>query len=487
MRSCLIVLALAGCLEPRSIVTCGDLLCPIDTTCMIVAGSSSCYNVRFVDACTGRTDGDDCRVEGAGAFDGLCRAGICTIPSCGDGIARDPEQCEGEELRGATCEDLGHYGGTLGCTPACTFDRSQCAGSCGNGVLDDGEPCEGVDLGALTCLDFGMYRGELACTEFCALDRSACEGRCGDDIVDFTNGEQCDTSGPIGSCLSVGYDTGSLACSGCRRSFIGCGTYGWSALPGIETRHFVTHGWFDGNRAIVLTSGENIAYFDNGISYTKLFSTTVAVTGNGTHLVAATEFGVELYANGVWTSIGAPANTGAILGVGIDATSTVVVMSNFDCGAYLYANGVWTTLPDPIQDYCSSAILIRSATDFWIGGSHWNGAEFEQMRLGTLGFQTSDLEAHDGMLLFAGGTYGLLGMPDTSTHPLPAATVVSPVTTYNLAIVGDAVCSFDHAATMACTIDGVTRLSPHPAGVYGAVLDSVGTEAAVTMADGGRS
>lgn len=52
-------------------------------------------------------------------------------PVCGNGIIEGEEQCDGEDLGGTTCQDLGFSGGTLGCVPAgnpneCTFDTSQC-------------------------------------------------------------------------------------------------------------------------------------------------------------------------------------------------------------------------------------------------------------------------------------------------------------------------------------------------------------------------
>ncbi len=46
----------------------------------------------------------------------------CTVefelvkPICGDGKAEGEEECDGEDLRGETCESKGFVGGTLGCT-----------------------------------------------------------------------------------------------------------------------------------------------------------------------------------------------------------------------------------------------------------------------------------------------------------------------------------------------------------------------------------
>jgi hypothetical protein len=45
---------------------------------------------------------------------------------CGNGIREEGEECDGDDLGGETCEKLGYYGGTLGCTYYCTIDSSGC-------------------------------------------------------------------------------------------------------------------------------------------------------------------------------------------------------------------------------------------------------------------------------------------------------------------------------------------------------------------------
>jgi hypothetical protein len=48
-------------------------------------------------------------------------------PECGNGVIDDGEQCDGGNLGGFTCVDLGYSGGTLGCDPVtCTYDASAC-------------------------------------------------------------------------------------------------------------------------------------------------------------------------------------------------------------------------------------------------------------------------------------------------------------------------------------------------------------------------
>lgn len=51
-----------------------------------------------------------------------------TYFSCGNGVVDVEEQCD-FSLNGANCGSLGYEGGTLRCTPQCTFDTSNCGNS----------------------------------------------------------------------------------------------------------------------------------------------------------------------------------------------------------------------------------------------------------------------------------------------------------------------------------------------------------------------
>ncbi len=63
---------------------------------------------------------------------GLKHSGIKEVGYCGDGILQDNEQCEGSNLNGKSCQDLGYSGGTLQCSN-CRFDTSGCYRSSGGG------------------------------------------------------------------------------------------------------------------------------------------------------------------------------------------------------------------------------------------------------------------------------------------------------------------------------------------------------------------
>ena len=73
------------------------------------------------------------------------------------------------------------YGGSLSCKKEdCTFDTSKCLTLCGNGVLDENlEQCDGEQLGGKTCTNLGagilsFAGGVLRCDDYCHLDTSAC-------------------------------------------------------------------------------------------------------------------------------------------------------------------------------------------------------------------------------------------------------------------------------------------------------------------------
>jgi hypothetical protein len=69
-------------------------------------------------------DGDADPTEGDGDADPTTDSGD---PVCGNGAIDDGEQCDGGNLGGFTCVDLGYSGGTLGCDPVtCTYDASGC-------------------------------------------------------------------------------------------------------------------------------------------------------------------------------------------------------------------------------------------------------------------------------------------------------------------------------------------------------------------------
>jgi hypothetical protein len=115
-------------------------------------------------------------------LDSVELVGHTSEPVCGNGDDEQGEQCDGADLGGLTCEDLGLISGVLACKDTCEFDTSGCEMPpvCGNGLREPGEQCDGPDLGGSTCEDFDLVSGTLACTNACEFDTSDCEQDDGD-------------------------------------------------------------------------------------------------------------------------------------------------------------------------------------------------------------------------------------------------------------------------------------------------------------------
>jgi cysteine-rich repeat protein len=216
-----------GCsADCRSLETCGNAIPDFAAGETCDCGASA--TAAAPASCNGLPNSDS-------DLDAPCRAN-CQLRRCGDGTLDQTEQCEGANLDGKTCGDLGFYAGTLACSEFCTFDTSSCSGTCGDGLLEvTEEQCDTEDFGTLACQAFGFQTGTLACNAGCAVDTSGCSGRCGDDLKNGT--EQCDGE-DVGTtaCTDVGFYGGELGCSSsCSFDTSACiGRCGDDALNGPE-------------------------------------------------------------------------------------------------------------------------------------------------------------------------------------------------------------------------------------------------------------
>ncbi|MFH2007020.1 MAG: hypothetical protein ABI333_10585, partial [bacterium] len=166
------------------------------------------------------------------------------VAVCGNGVREAAEVCDGAELAGQTCESQGFDGGTLACRADCSgFDTSSCTGTgpvCGDDQQEGTEVCDGVDLAGQTCVSQGYDGGTLACLAGCsAFDTSSCTGTgpvCGDGQQE--GAEVCDGAALGGrTCLDEGYYTGTLGCLGDCTGFdtTACSeTCGDGAINGAE-------------------------------------------------------------------------------------------------------------------------------------------------------------------------------------------------------------------------------------------------------------
>lgn len=177
----------------------------------LTSGRVSCY----ADSC--RLNFDDCWGE---------------EPYCGDGWIDTWEECEGDNLAGATCDSLGFDGGQLRCS-GCFYNIDLCA-ACGDGRVDPSEECEADWLGGQTCHSLGYTSGVLACGMACEFDVNAC-ATCGNGIIEA--GETCDGNNFQGeSCGSLGLGIGALACSpnACKLITNGCTSGPWCGNGVVE-------------------------------------------------------------------------------------------------------------------------------------------------------------------------------------------------------------------------------------------------------------
>lgn len=170
---------LAGCIQTETIVceqgtdferTCGEADVCDDAHHL-------CVSPDQLTACASSAELEACSTTVIAA--GTCRDGICLPAFCGDGIALGREECDGEDLKGMTCEALGFYEPSpLSCiTTTCSFDTSACIGYCGDGVLAPGiELCDVGHEPPVACVEFGYGAGYLACNSFtCGPDFTDCK------------------------------------------------------------------------------------------------------------------------------------------------------------------------------------------------------------------------------------------------------------------------------------------------------------------------
>ncbi len=153
--------------------------------------------------------------------------------TCGDDVAEGPEVCDGDDVGGKTCDSFaqeGYHGPEpVACMPDCkAFDFSDCS-LCGNDIKEDDEVCDGQDLDGLACPDVGNYdAGDLACEDDCsAFNISSCTS-CGDGAIEGT--EACEPGlDPPKTCKDLGFDMakpapdGGVACNDdCTFDTSGC-------------------------------------------------------------------------------------------------------------------------------------------------------------------------------------------------------------------------------------------------------------------------
>jgi len=206
---CFVTIVIAGCRPvpagPSSVApnnaVCGDQDREGRETCDGAdLGGETCLDLGFGSG--GLACQPNCR-----DFD---RSGCGAPAGCGDNQVQDPEICDGTDIGGRRCEDLGLGAGVLGCLGNCAdYDTVSCGPplGCGDGARDGVEVCDGEDFDGLRCRDLGYEGGTLRCAEDCmSIDLGECGGECqptsciaeGKNCGDIPNG--CGSSIGCGSC-----------------------------------------------------------------------------------------------------------------------------------------------------------------------------------------------------------------------------------------------------------------------------------------------
>lgn len=308
-----------ACLESESVHCANGRVCPKGSIC--AATLDACVLEEQLAACDELTDGTECVFAGS---PGTCRSGACVPRTCGDGALDAPEQCDGADVAGKSCENLGFYiDAPLSCTPQCTFDVSQCSEICGDGILNGDEVCDDQALGAASdCMALGYYEpGPVTCNALCLPNTSQCAGFCGDGIAN--GGEICD-SASLGAqdCVEIGADAGALRCTmGCAPDFTSCGSFSTRSetSPSDQDIHDLWRSpegtYFGAGRINVHTvAGAFTSLFANGTLYSGVWGTAdanvffvgaggsiVRWNGTATETMAST---VSVLLNDIWGTSG---------------------------------------------------------------------------------------------------------------------------------------------------------------------------------------
>jgi hypothetical protein len=202
------------------------------------AGTTSSSSSSTSSSTTGSSSSSSSSSSSTGGGGGGTGGG----DACGNGAVDTGEDCDGQNLDGATCTTIGQgfVGGSLSCAADCTFDVTACTAppTCGNGAIEGNEECDGASLGGATCTSLGHDAGTLTCAANCSFNEAPCTD-CGDGVRE--GAEVCDGANLNGqTCQSQGFTGGTLACNA------SCSGYNTAGCTTACTPvNLLTNGGFD--------------------------------------------------------------------------------------------------------------------------------------------------------------------------------------------------------------------------------------------------
>lgn len=389
LRALIGALLLTGCLQSAT-VPCNDgRLCPEGTQCEPTFGL--CVVPEQLTAC-----GDDGAVCSFGTKFGLCRSGVCVELVCGDGVRIGDEECDGDDLDGATCESLHFYetNGPVVCTSHCTYETSQCAGVCGDGVAqeDSDEACdtgEDVSVVVATCQDFGFYDpGDVTCTNRCTMSFAACTGYCGDG--ELNGGEFCEgAADDLPECINFGFDVGDTTCSDdCAPAFANCKYMGWRR--DVAALSSFLDVWVRADNEFWFASLNGVARSTGGVTTeTDLGATMSDIFGLAANDAWAVGLRTIAHFDGTtWSSTDVSTLIGTnLLGVWAASPTNAFAVGPFSTMLHYDGTG-WSTITPPATGAYLVAVHGTSATNaIAVGHSgtafHFDGTQWQEKSTGT--------------------------------------------------------------------------------------------------------
>ncbi len=337
---------------------------------------------------------------------------------CGDGVVDMGEECDPENFTGTSCADYGYYGGDISCTDTCILDQADCEsyGRCGDSLIQEaqGETCDGENLNGLTCADLGedLMGDGLACDEFCHLDTSGCIGfgECGDGTVQ-SPGEECEESVPVEvTCLSEGYGFGEVTCSECLYDYSGCHNAVMWGTSAYDLVLAMTRDDAGNLYTLSLTGAEyvNEVYFLNGDLEVRRFSPLGDLEWVTLIETPSTEYGDSLvvHNDSLWLAVGT--DDGSVFGSSFGGLSDIAVVELSLDGSILRTATFGTAYQDIPKD-----LQFDSEGYLYISGNTkgtFNSSANQGMTDGFILKIDNDLNVVDTMMIGGPGADSVLKM-----------------------------------------------------------------------------